>query len=227
MSVTAECPQFASWPALLGDSLPTNERAQYEHHLETCPLCQDRLDRCDDCEEAWRKLAEQFGDPTTLPADPTLTLVIERAGSTLALPSHHRTQNIEQEPADLYFLCPDERPELLGTLGAYEVREVIGQGGMGVVLKAYEPALHRLVAIKVLAAAVAGSATARRRFTREAQAAAAVCHEHIVPVHGVHETAGLPYLVMQYVAGESLQGRLDRAGPLEVEPALQRFAGHV
>src|SRR5207253_10499651 len=100
--------------------------------------------------------------------------------------------------------------------GAYEVREVIGQGGMGIVLKAFEPALHRLVAIKVLAPTLAGSAVARRRFTREAQAAAAVCHDHIVTVHGVHEEAGLPYLVMQYVAGESLQDRLDRVGPLEI-----------
>src|SRR6202035_2761819 len=93
-------------------------------------------------------------------------------------------------------------------------QEVIGQGGMGVVLKAYDPALNRLVAIKVLAAGVAGSAVARKRFAREAQAAAAVCHDHIVAVHGVHEVDGLPYLVMQYVSGESLQTRLDRDGPL-------------
>jgi hypothetical protein len=118
--------------------------------------------------------------------------------------------------ADLYFLRPTDRPDLLGTLGDYEVQEVIGQGGMGVVLKAYEPALHRLVAIKVLAPALAGSATARQRFSREAKAAAAVCHDHVVPVHGIRETDGLPYLVMQYVAGESLQARLDRTGPLEV-----------
>jgi hypothetical protein len=96
------------------------------------------------------------------------------------------------------------------------VQEVIGQGGMGVVLKAFEPALHRLVAIKVLSPALAGSATARLRFTREAKAAAAVSHDHVVVVHGVHETEGLPYLVMKYVAGESLQERLDRAGPLEL-----------
>src|SRR5262249_26637971 len=51
---------------------------------------------------------------------------------------------------------------------------------------------------------------------REAQAAAAVCHEHIVAVYAVHEADGLPYLVMQYVAGESLQDRLDRTGSLEV-----------
>src|SRR5262249_52328274 len=119
-------------------------------------------------------------------------------------------------PSDLYLPNAPPRPNRLGMRGAYEVQEVIGQGGMGVVLKAFDPALHRLVAIKVMAAAVAGSATARRRFTREAQAAAAVCHDHIVAVHGVSEADGLPYLVMQYVAGESLQARLDRTGPLEV-----------
>jgi hypothetical protein len=120
------------------------------------------------------------------------------------------------DPADLYFLDPSDRAGVLGTLGAYEVQEVIGQGGFGIVLKAYEPALHRLVAIKVLSPALAGSATARRRFTREAKAAAAVCHDHIVTVYGVSESDGLPYLVMQYVAGESLQQRLDRTGPLGV-----------
>src|SRR6185312_14648972 len=121
-----------------------------------------------------------------------------------------------EEPLDLYFLAPAPRPGLLGMLGEYEVQEVIGQGGFGVVLKGYEPALHRLVAIKVLSPALAGSAVARKRFTRETQAAAAVCHEHVVAVYGVHEQAGLPYLVMQYVAGESLQERLDRTGPLEL-----------
>src|SRR5215472_16667748 len=87
---------------------------------------------------------------------------------------------------------------------------------MGIVLKAFEPALHRPVAIKVLAPTLAGSVAARRRFIREARAAAAVCHDHVVTVHGVNEVDGLPYLVMQYVAGESLQELLDRTGPLEV-----------
>src|SRR5262249_48312161 len=116
-----------------------------------------------------------------------------------------------------------------GMLGEYEVREVIGQGGMGVVLKAYEPALGRLVAVKVLSPALAGSATARRRFEREARAAAAGCHEPVVPLHGVHAVDGLPYLVMQYVAGGSVQDGLDGGEPLELRDivciALQTAQG--
>jgi serine/threonine protein kinase len=85
------------------------------------------------------------------------------------------------------------------------VLEVIGRGGMGVVLKAFDTSLHRIVAIKVMAWQLATNATARRRFTREARAAAAVSHDHVVTVHAVDEAHGLPYLVMQYVAGVSLQ----------------------
>src|SRR5262249_28437656 len=142
---------------------------------------------------------------------PTLTLVLERLNDTKS-PERAGTS----EPTDLYFLRPADRPDLLGTLGDYEVLEVIGEGGMGVVLKALDPALHRLVAITVMAAAVAGSALARQRFKREAQAAAAVCHDHVVTVFGVHEVDTLPCLVMQYIGGESLQARLDRTGPLEL-----------
>ncbi len=206
-----DCPEIDCWQLLLDETAPSDQRERYERHLETCPACQERLDQVEAPEDMLRRRGRRVGDPTSAPLDPALLQVMERLREgKLSL------RSTPGEGADLYFLRPAEQANLLGTLGAYEVYEVIGQGGMGVVLKAFEPALQRLVAIKVMAAAVAGSATARRRFTREAQAAAAVCHENIVAVHGVHEADGLPYLVMQYVAGESLQTRLERLGPLEL-----------
>src|SRR5439155_18619143 len=66
----------------------------------------------------------------------------------------------------------DLAPGSLGRLGPYEITDVIGRGGMGIVLKAFHPPLNRHVAIKVLAAEWAHNATARRRFAREAKAAA-------------------------------------------------------
>src|SRR5207237_3625161 len=167
------------------DSLPPEQQERLEQHLESCVVCQERLDRAERCADGLRKLARQIGDPTTANVDPTLREMLARLQEVKS-PLH----SAALEPADLYFLRPSERPDLLGTLGIYEVQEVIGQGGMGVVLKAFEPALHRHVAIKVLAAAVAGSVTARRRFAREAQAAAAVCHDHVVTVHAVSEADG-------------------------------------
>jgi hypothetical protein len=208
MSGSVACPVASCWQALFNDELPPEQKQCYERHLQSCPDCQEHLDQCDDVGET-RDRARRLGDPTATPPDPTLLQILDELhGRKIPLPSY-------AEQVDLYFLKPDDRPGILGTLGGYEVQEVIGQGGMGVVLKAFDPALHRLVAIKVMAPALAGSAIARLRFTREAQAAAAVSHDHIVVVHGVHETAGLPYLVMEYIAGESVQERLDRVGPLE------------
>jgi serine/threonine protein kinase len=123
------------------------------------------------------------------------------------------------EPLD--FLEPSDKPGSIGRLGHYEVREVVGCGGMGVVLKAFDETLHRGVAIKVMAPHLASSATARRRFAREARATAAVTHDHIVTIHAVEESGPLPYIVMQFVAGQSLQDRLDRTGPLQLPEILR------
>jgi serine/threonine protein kinase len=106
-------------------------------------------------------------------------------------------------------------------LGDYEVMEVLGQGGMGVVLKAFDPALHRPVAIKVLAAEYAANGAARKRFAREAQAAAAVSHDHVVAVYAVNAESSPPFLVMAFIAGQSLQERIDRNGPLEIKEVLR------
>ena len=118
-------------------------------------------------------------------------------------------------------LLPSDWPDSLGRLGMYEVKGVIGRGGMGVVLKAFDPALHRNVAIKVLSPHLADCGAARRRFLREARAAAAVVHEHVVSVFAVDETAGLPFMVMEYVPGQSLQDRLDRQGALALPEILR------
>jgi serine/threonine protein kinase len=211
MPAPLDCPGLDGWQALFGDTIPPEQRERYERHLESCPVCQERLDGVEGAGDDLVRVVRQLGDWGPPAAEPSLAEVVK-----LLYEWKSPVRAAPAESPDLYFLRPTEEPGLLGLLGPYEVREVIGQGGMGVVLTAYEPALHRVVAIKVLSPALAGSATARQRFTREAQAAAAVCHEHIVAVHGVHESDGLPYLVMQFVPGESLQARLDRSGPLEV-----------
>jgi hypothetical protein len=216
MPLPLDCPGRECWQALLDLTLPPDQLEHCERHLESCPACQERLHQAEEGDDALLRVARQTGDPTVVPPDPTLDRILERLHEA-SCPQAGGSP----EPTDLSFLDPTDQPELLGMLGGYEVREVIGQGGFGIVLAAYEPALHRVVAIKVLSPALAGSATARRRFTREAKAAAAVCHDHIVAVHGVHDAGGLPYLVMQYVAGESLETRLRRGGPLEVEEVVR------
>ncbi len=122
---------------------------------------------------------------------------------------------------NLDFLATAGHPEMLGRIGRYDIERVIGAGGMGVVLKGYDTELNRPVAIKVLARHLAHSGAARARFAREAKAAAAVVHEHVVSIHNVDVDRDLPFLVMQYVAGESLQARVDREGPLNCKEILR------
>ncbi|MDB5392321.1 MAG: prkC 20, partial [Planctomycetaceae bacterium] len=118
-------------------------------------------------------------------------------------------------------LEPAEEPNTLGRLGGYDVLEIIGRGGMGVVLKGFDRELKRCVAIKVLAPHLAHSPLARKRFAREAQAAAAVVHPHVLAIHQVQPGGRLPFLVMPLVAGESLAQRLTARGTLELKEILR------
>lgn len=145
----------------------------------------------------------------------------EVAGQACAEETHGNLPAEDGAAAALEFLAPADKPGVLGRLGHYEVLEVIGRGGMGIVLRAFDDKLHRVVALKVMAAQLATNGTARKRFQRESQAAAAVSHDHLVTIHAVEETNGLPYIAMQYVAGLSLQQRFDRDGPLQLQEILR------
>ncbi|MFA9432576.1 serine/threonine-protein kinase [Egicoccus sp. AB-alg2] len=113
--------------------------------------------------------------------------------------------------------------------GRYELGELLGAGGMGLVRRARDTVLDRDVAVKLLADNLAADADARERFLREARAAARVTDPHVVTVHDVGEEAGRPYLVMELVDGPSLADVLRRDGPLDpydvVEVAAQALAG--
>jgi serine/threonine protein kinase len=110
----------------------------------------------------------------------------------------------------------------LPILAGYEVLEELGRGGMGVVYKAWDVRLRRVVAVKVLAAHLAASDVARQRFFREARAAAAVRHENVVAIHSVSdEGAERPFLVMEFIAGASLEALVKRDGALAVEEVVR------
>jgi serine/threonine protein kinase len=123
--------------------------------------------------------------------------------------------------ADLSFLAPSSEPGSLGRLDHYDVLEVVGSGGMGMVLRARDTKLLRVVALKVLAAPLAASGTARQRFVREARAAAAVRNDHIVAIHAVCDDGPVPYLVMEFIDGCTLELLIRRGGPLEVKEILR------
>jgi serine/threonine protein kinase/Leucine-rich repeat (LRR) protein len=120
----------------------------------------------------------------------------------------------------LSFLQPSDRPGSLGRLAHYEVLEVLGKGGFGIVVKAFDEKLHRFVAIKLMSPLLAATGASRKRFLREARTAAAVRHENVIAIYAV-EDQPIPYLVMDYVAGRTLQQKVDASGPLELLDVLR------
>ena len=114
-----------------------------------------------------------------------------------------------------------ESPLPSGTrLGPYEIVALVGSGGMAEVYRAHDTRLNRVVAIKVLGANVADTPQRRQRFEREARAVSALSHPNICVLYDVGEDEGRPFLVMEFVAGETLAQRL-RRGPLSVADALR------
>ena len=212
------CPSVSRLKELLAERLPQEEQARLNRHLERCPACQHRLEGLVAAREPWSGLAKHLSQPPQREA--ALKQVMENLKHEPD-PEPTRDEPVAAADLPLGFLSPSDKPDQLGRLGPYEVLAEIGRGGMGIVLKAFDPTLHRVVAIKVLAPQLATSGVARKRFMREAQAVAAVTHDHIVTIHAVEEANGLPYLVMQYIPGQSLQDRIDKEGPLPLKEILR------
>jgi eukaryotic-like serine/threonine-protein kinase len=185
--------------------VPPDEQAQLVLHLDHCTACQRRLDDLAGANSALLEAARALRGNSFVHED-SLRRVLNEVGSNVNLLTQYYDPDRPTVP-------PPRLPpslNLLGPLDGYEVTEVLGQGAMGQVLKAFDRALKRWVAIKVLGPHVANDPVARLRFAREAQGAAAVRHENVITIHGVHESNGLPYFVMEYISGGSLQDYLDR-----------------
>jgi serine/threonine protein kinase len=133
-----------------------------------------------------------------------------------------RVEPTPPPPAEwLAMLAPPQGEGELGRLRDYRVLRVLGSGGMGVVFQGEDVLLQRPVAIKAMLPALAATAGARQRFLREARAAAHLNHDHIVPIFTVAEERGVPFLVMPFLKGETLDARLKRVGLLPLPEVLR------
>lgn len=129
----------------------------------------------------------------------------------------------EEESLDLSFLRPSSKSGSIGMIGPYEVLKLLGHGAFGIVFKAFDEKLQRIVAIKTMKMGLAATSPPRKRFLREARSAAAVAHENVVRVYGVEELP-FPYIVMEFIEGKTLQQTIDEKGPLELTEIL--YLGH-
>jgi hypothetical protein len=177
-----------------------------------CPACQKKVSARD--EMAGKKgKCPGCGRAVSIPAPPGGGAVSSLSDARTLLPSSHAYPTLgvaRPDPRLIDFLAPAEADDELGRLGQYRILKVLGHGGMGVVYKAEDPKLKRLVAIKAMLPAIAASATAGQRFLREAQAMAAVKHDHVATIYQVDEERGVPFLAMELLQGEPLDERLNR-----------------
>ncbi len=193
-------------PLLLSGDLSPDEVAAAENHIAECETCRIAIESMIADSRWWDDARHSLAASATRSAD--------RADVA------HDTEPTTNEQM-LELLGPTDDPAMLGRIGVYEIVGILGHGGMGVVFKGYDGALNRFVAIKMLLPHLAASGAARKRFAREAQAAAAVVDDHVMAIHGVSEWKSVPYFVMPYARGVSLQKRLSNSGPLEVREILR------
>ncbi len=197
------CPAGDSWLQLLRDEVSPSDRDELETHLESCNACRDAfVGIAGDWSLAGRINVAAIGANTHA----VLAGVLHRPGDP---PVSLRP---EVEP-----IAPPDIPGLVDW-------QEIGRGGMGVVFRARQVALERVVAVKVLSSSVL-SPSARARAIREGLTLARLRHPNIVAIFGSGEADGLPFLVMEFVEGGSLQQRLDKQSeriPIREAAALVR-----
>jgi len=201
---------------LLLGKLAREQRTCLEDHVLGCHHCGERLAGI----SAEDTLVEAVRAQATLPDwrdDAEAQGLIDRL-CRLPVPTMGFASG--QAPADeelnelQRFLAPAQSSGELGRIGKYRVLKILGAGGMGIVMEAEDTQLGRRVALKAMKPLLTARPASKTRFLREARAAATIQHDHVVTIHEVNEYAGLPYLAMQLLSGESLQQRLARCGKL-------------
>jgi HD-like signal output (HDOD) protein len=197
----------ADLEALLEGARPNIEEfaAILKVDIGTCPGFAEAL--AAGCEELIRLSMESVHEPAGLQNGSSSQGLLRRdsnSDTSSAIAFRMSAADLSQD-----FFVKLRREQTKAQIQHYEVEDWIGQGGMGIVIKAYEPGLDRHVALKFLAPELATSKTARQRFSLEARFAAAVRSDHVVTTFAVSELDAVPFLVMEYIKGKSLEQRID------------------
>ncbi|MFO0906433.1 MAG: protein kinase [Pirellulales bacterium] len=220
MTDVMKCPEDAQWEKILS-STNSDESEATAAHLEHCAACRATVERLAAGSLPWKHVARQIqAGQASAAAPPPLAKVVQRL---LQQPNAAMEAGVAAVSPDLprHWFAPPKQPGQIGCLQDYEILEEVGRGAMGIVYRAFDPKLHRVVAIKVMSPHLATYPLARQRFVREGHSVAAVCHENVVAVHAVGEVEDVPFLVMQYVAGKTLQQRIEQRGPGSVADILR------
>src|ERR1043165_5001998 len=206
MNARVPCPSTDELRQLLTGSASDQQQAECARHLDQCECCQAKLEELATAGTNVLQLVERQHEAVPAAQSaywPALRAAAGQAAAFAPTISPPATPRLRDSSTN--FLLPASDPAYIGRLAHFDVMRVIGRGGMGIVLEAFDSRLQRNVALKVLDPEVAHDEIARQRFCREARAAASITHENVVAVHQVEHAPenDLPYLVMQLVTGET------------------------
>jgi WD40 repeat protein len=220
MSVTT-CPGPEELKQLIKGSLSGERQQACVDHMNSCESCQLRIEQLATGGSNLSQMVALTVDSEPIASSaywPALKELDAELGETYVPRVRTRSRELA-----LDFLQPATDPAYLGRLAHFDVMRVLGRGGMGIVLEAFDSKLQRHVALKVLDPDLAHEEESRKRFCREARAAASITHENVVAVHQVEHADGgtLPYLVMQMISGESLEQRLTREKKLPLREIVR------
>ena len=206
------CPESDELRRLLEGTLSGERQQSCTEHMDSCSCCQSKLEGIATEGTNLSQIVESLHESEP-PAHSGYWAAARKLEASLEETFIPKPASGRRRDVSLDFLEPATDSAYLGRLSHFDVMRVIGRGGMGVVLEAFDSKLQRNVAVKVLDPELAQDEVSRQRFCREARAAASVTHENVVAVHQVEKQASagsLPYLVMQLISGESLEDRLAR-----------------
>ncbi|HKI32893.1 MAG TPA: protein kinase [Gemmataceae bacterium] len=206
------CPEQNAYERLIHGELPPSDVERVSQHLAGCASCTAAVQTLlgeDTLLSVLRGAPVDAPTGQEVPADLTRRL--------LALPAQSPAGTAELTS----LLAPPQGPDEIGRLAHYRVLKVLGEGGMGVVFLAEDTLLRRTVALKTMKPEIAADPRHRQRFLREARAAAKVEHDHIVPIYGVGEDGGVPWLAMPFLKGQSLDELLKRVKVLKPAQAVR------
>ena len=185
-----DCPSRATLRAFSSGGLSEHESAELHEHLSACLDCARELDEMTRAQLAGLGVEHVAAAQATYVSGKAVSQLIREAQKGFS----------DGPAADVE---AGIRPG--STFAGYEVIEVAGRGGMGVVLEARDPMLQRTVAIKVLSASHMFSKELASRFLREARTIAAIEHDHVAVIHSAGQEEGLPYLVMPFYGAGTLE----------------------
>jgi serine/threonine protein kinase len=204
--------------------VPEADRPPLEEHVLSCDRCAAALDQLYTSDELVGAMRQAGRAAVELPQGTAVQNVIDRLcklrppEATVEGPTE--TPPGGREPPHA-LLAPARGPDEIGRLGPYRVRKLLGQGGIGMVFLAEDVQLKRPVALKAMQPALAADAAARERFLCEAQATAALRHDHIVTIYQVGTDRDVPFLAMEFLEGLALDQWLTKGRQPTVAQVLR------